>query len=169
MMKSLIAIALLSVLAITPSNIWAQRGMGFQSGVGQQTSKPEGESFQGTISEILSQNCPLSTGRSPVGNHLVVDLDSGQKINLHLGPAFALETLVSKLTTGQAIGAEAFRTAAMPKDHYAAVSLTINGERTVLRDENLRPIWAKKALRQMRRTGFRKAGQRRNGAPSSQN
>lgn len=120
----------------------AQKGMGEPTGVGQQAVKPPIETMSGTIKEIKTAPCERTTGRSLEGVHLLVQAESGKTINLHLGPAAALEDVVEHLSTGQQITFEAFRTDAMPQDAYVAKSLKAGDTTFDLRDDSLRPNWA---------------------------
>ena len=120
----------------------AQKGMGEPTGVGQQAVKPPIETMSGTIKEIKTGPCERTTGRSLEGVHLLVQAESGKTVNLHLGPAAALEDVVEHLSTGQQITFEAFRTDAMPQDAYVAKSLKAGDTTFDLRDDSLRPNWA---------------------------
>jgi hypothetical protein len=120
----------------------AQKGMGEPTGVGQQAVKPPIETMTGTITEIKTGACERTTGRSLEGVHLLVQAESGKTINLHLGPAAALEGVLDHLSAGQKITFEAFRTDAMPQDAYVAKSLKVGDTTFDLRDDSLRPNWA---------------------------
>jgi hypothetical protein len=74
--------------------------------------------------------------------HLIVQAETGKTINLHLGPAAALEDVLDQLSMGQQITFEAFRTDAMPQDAYVAKSLKAGDATFDLRDDGLRPNWA---------------------------
>jgi hypothetical protein len=71
-----------------------------------------------------------------------VQAESGKTINLHLGPAAALEDVLDRLSAGQQITFEAFRTDAMPQDAYVSKSLKAGDSTFDLRDDSLRPNWA---------------------------
>ena len=73
---------------------------------------------------------------------LIVQAENGKTINLHLGPAAALEDVLDQLSAGQQMTFEAFRTDAMPQDAYVAKSLKAGDTTFDLRDDNLRPNWA---------------------------
>ena len=134
-------IALLSaLLCAIPAA--AQKGMGEPTGVGQQAVKPPIETMSGTIKHIKTGPCERTTGRSLEGVHLIVQVESGKMIDLHLGPAAALEDVLDQLSAGQQITFEAFRTDAMPQDAYVAKSLTAGDTTFELRDDSLRPNWA---------------------------
>ena len=116
--------------------------MGEPTGVARQAVKPPIETMSGTIKDIKTDPCERTTGRSLEGVHLIVQEADGKTINLHLGPAAALEDVLDQLSAGQQIAFEAFRTDAMPQDAYVAKSLKIGDTAFELRDENLRPKWA---------------------------
>ena len=120
----------------------AQKGMGEPTGVARQAVKPPIETMSGTIKDIKTGPCERTTGRSLEGVHLIVQAETGKTINLHLGPAAALEDVLDQLSVGQQITFEAFRTDAMPQDAYVAKSLKAGDATFDLRDDNLRPNWA---------------------------
>jgi predicted Fe-Mo cluster-binding NifX family protein len=134
------------VLAFAWSGAFAQRGTGDPQGVARQPAKPQVVSLAGEVLEVKTEPCQMTTGRSSRGAHLLIKTSEGKTINLHLGPAAAVESVTEGLSRGAQIKAEAFQTETMEKDQYIARSLTI-GRRTVeLRDENLRPRWAGSGL-----------------------
>jgi hypothetical protein len=136
-----VAMALLwMVLVAVPAT--AQKGTGETTGVAQQAMKPPIEAMSGTIKDIKIGPCERTTGRSSEGVHLIVQTEDGKTINLHLGPAAALDDALDQLSAGQQITFEAFRTDAMPKDAYVAKSLKAGDTTFDLRDDNLRPKWA---------------------------
>lgn len=120
----------------------AQKGMGEPTGVARQAVKPPIEAMSGTIKDIKTGPCERTTGRSLEGVHLIVQAESGKAINLHLGPAAALEDVLDHLSAGQQITFDAFRTDAMPQDAYVAKSLKVGETTFDLRDDRLRPNWA---------------------------
>jgi hypothetical protein len=120
----------------------AQRGVGESAGVAQQAQKPATETISGIIKDIKIGSCERTTGHSLVGVHLIVEAANAKTINLHLGPAAALEDVVDQLSSGQPITSEAFRTDVMPENAYVAKSLTVGDTTFDLRDDNLRPHWA---------------------------
>ena len=120
----------------------AQKGMGEPTGVARQAVKPPIETMSGTIKDIKTGPCERTTGRSLEGVHLIVQTENGKTINLHLGPAAALEDVLDQLSAGQQITFEAFRTDAMPQDAYVAKSLKTGDTAFELRDDTLRPNWA---------------------------
>src|SRR5512144_1433160 len=131
---------LLGLLIAVPAA--AQKGMGEPTGVARQAVKPPIETMSGTIKDIKIGPCERTTGRSLEGVHLIVQAESGKAINLHLGPAAALEGVLDQLSAGQQITFEAFRTDAMPQDAYVAKSLKAGDATFDLRDDSLRPKWA---------------------------
>jgi hypothetical protein len=120
----------------------AQKGTGEPTGVARQAVKPPIETMSGNIKDIKTGPCERTTGRSLEGEHLIVQAEAGKTINLHLGPAAALEDVLDQLSAGQQITFEAFRTDAMPQDAYVAKSLKAGDATFDLRDDSLRPNWA---------------------------
>lgn len=122
---------------------FAQRGMGEPAGVAQQAVKPEVVSLSGEVLAVESGPCKKTTGRADVGSHFLLKTPKGRELNIHLGPAAAVHYIVVQLPVGQKVTVHAFRTTKMPKNHYVAQSLTFGSTTIRLRDENLRPFWAR--------------------------
>ena len=97
--------------------------------------------------EIRIGLCEKTTGRSLVGTHIFLETRDGESLNIHLGPAAAVADIVAKLSVRekQDLTVKAFRTQKMPKNNYAAQSITFDAHTIVLRDKTLRPVWAGKA------------------------
>ena len=125
------------------TNARAQKGMGESSGVARQAVKPEIVSLSGKLVEIKTGPCEKTTGRSPIGTHVLLETTKGEKLNIHLGPAAAVAGTIAKLSTGQTVTVKAFRTDKMPEKHYTAQSLTFGKTTVELRDAGLRPVWAR--------------------------
>ena len=121
----------------------AQRGMGDPVGVARQAVKPEVISLSGEVLAVKTGPCEKTTGRADVGSHVFLKTPKGEKVNIHLGPAAAVDYLVERLPVGKKVTADVFRTAKMPTSHYVAQSLTFDGTTIRLRDEGLRPFWAR--------------------------
>jgi hypothetical protein len=122
----------------------AQRGTGEQEGVAQQPQKPAIVTLEGTVEQVLEEECTHTTGRYKVGNHVLLKTDDEQTLNVHLGPAAvsAVESVAKVLEPGQTLRAKVFRTQRMAKDHYVAQQIEVDDKTYTLRDENLRPVWA---------------------------
>jgi hypothetical protein len=136
-----LSVALLGIVSfVAPAT--AQKGTGEPAGVARQAVKPPVETMSGTIKEIKTGRCEHTTGRFVEGVHLIVQAQDNRTINLHLGPASPLADVVKKLSAGETITFEAFRTDRMPKDAYVAKTLNAGGETFALRNDSLRPKWA---------------------------
>ena len=120
----------------------AQKGMGEQTGVGRQAAKPEVISLSGKVLAIETGPCKTTTGRADVGSHLLLKTPKGKELNVHLGPTAAVGYIIAQLPVGKKVTVHAFRTTKMPKNHYAAQSLTFGSTTIRLRDASLRPFWA---------------------------
>jgi predicted Fe-Mo cluster-binding NifX family protein len=120
----------------------AQKGVGDLSGVASQPVQPEVVSFSGKIVEIKTDPCESTTGRSPVGTHIILEIAPKEQFNIHLGPAAAVADTVAKLAVGQPLAVRAFRTEKMKENHYVAQTLTFGKTTVELRDAGLRPVWA---------------------------
>ncbi|MBJ7533276.1 hypothetical protein JDN40_04035 [Rhodomicrobium vannielii ATCC 17100] len=120
----------------------AQKGTGESSGVARQGLKLPIKAMSGNIEAIKIGRCEKTTGRADEGAHLIVQMPDA-KINLHLGPTFALRDELKQLSVGQNISFEAFRTDRVPKDAYIAKSIKAGDKVFALRNDSLRPIWAR--------------------------
>ena len=121
----------------------AQRGMGELAGVGRRAVKPEVISLSGEVLAVETGPCEKTTGRAIIGSHFLLKTPKGDKLNTHLGPAAAVDYIVERLPVGKKVTVDVFRTAKMPTSHYVAQSLTFDGTTIRLRDERLRPFWAR--------------------------
>jgi hypothetical protein len=119
----------------------AQKGIGDSEGVARQTTKPKLITLEARVLEVKTGPCETATGKSPVGTHVFIR-SGKKKLNVHLGPADAMESVAKELSRGKEVKVEAFRTKAMDKGHYVARSITFDGRKVQLRDETLRPVWA---------------------------
>jgi len=120
----------------------AQEGLGDSQEVARQPAKPRVVLLSGEVLEVKTEPCQMTTGRSKLGTHLIVKTSDLKTLNIHLGPADAVKSVVKELLAGVEVKVEAFRTKKMKDDQYIARSLAI-GDRTMeLRDKNLRPAWA---------------------------
>lgn len=146
-MRSITAvIATLSLLAVSATDLAAQRGMGQNTGVARQMLPPEQlVTFSGTLADIVTGPCELTTGHAVIGTHIFLDTPEGERLNVHLGAAYAVSGSVSGLQVGQPVTVQAFRTSLMPERHYVARSITAGQNVITLRDEWLRPFWASSA------------------------
>ncbi len=129
-------------LATISSAALAQRGVGDDEGIVRSGVAVEPTAVTGTIVEVMQTTCEATTGRSPIGVHLVVETTDGESVNLHLGPLAAMDELLPALEAGDGVEAAAFRTEAMADGHYVARTLTIDDETVALRGDDLRPVWA---------------------------
>jgi len=134
--------ALLAAMLLASQAV-AQRGTGEPGGVARQKAKPKIVKIEGVITAIKTGPCEKTTGKSPIGSHLLL---KGKKAsyNLHLGPESAVKDIVGKANVGDRVNATAFRTGRLPKDHMIAVKVEVGGKEFVLRDDTLRPRWARR-------------------------
>jgi hypothetical protein len=140
---SIVLSAALFGLAAMAAPALAQKGTGEETGVARQGLKLPIEAMSGTIKDIKIGPCEKTTGRFKEGVHLIVQTPEARTINLHLGPSAALQNELKQLSAGKEISFEAFRTERMPKDAYIAKSIKADGKLFTLRNDNLRPVWAR--------------------------
>ncbi len=125
------------------STALGQKGVGDLVGVARQATKPEVVSLSGNLVEVKTGPCESTTGRSPIGTHIILETAPEQQVNIHLGPAAVVADTVARLTVGQPLAVRAFRTEKMKPNHYVAQSLTFDKTTVELRDALLRPVWAR--------------------------
>ena len=142
MYASRVAAAATLLLCALAQPASAQRGLGDDAGVVRQGLDTDRTVLSGTVDEVHTGPCEHTTGRSPLGAHLMLTAENGDGINLHLGPVGALADMLETVEVGDAVTADAFRTDAMPADAYVAVTVTVDEKVFRLRDESLRPLWA---------------------------
>ena len=142
MNTKLASIAALVVTFGLSSAVSAQRGMGDAQGVGRQATKPKVVSLSGKVLKVETAPCEMTTGRSLLGTHFVMKTSDKKKVNIHLGPARAVDFVTKNLSEGQKVQVAAFRTEKMKEGHYVAQTLKFDSRTVELRDETLRPAWA---------------------------
>jgi hypothetical protein len=125
---------------------FAQRGTGEATGVAR-SGAYEVRGLAGEIVDTKVGACASTTGRALEGAHLVVALPDGQEADVHLGPTFAegVSRILDAADAGDEVEAQVFRTDAMPFGAFAAVTVVLDGRTFELRDDNLRPAWARGA------------------------
>ncbi len=132
-----------ALAALTAPPLLAQRGMGDESGIAQWDTLPPTTQISGRVSDLKIAECKSTTGKADLGAHVFLDTDDGRTLNVHMGPYDVLESLVADLEDGTEVSATAFRTDAMPEDHYVAVTVNLAGTETTLRNpDTLRPTWS---------------------------
>jgi intracellular sulfur oxidation DsrE/DsrF family protein len=121
---------------------FGQRGVGGQTGVARQANKPELVAVNGKVEGVKTGPCEMTTGRAEIGTHLLLKTAQGTELNIHLGPADAVESMVKGLSQGTRVTVLGFRTNGLPEGQYVAQSLKYGDTTIRLRDEQLRPVWA---------------------------
>ncbi len=142
--KVILLVVAAITLAIFSPPVYAQKGVGDETGLARQAVKPALNSFSGTVVSVDTKVCEKTTGHGEIGTHFFLKTDQNETLNIDLGwsDADVVKGVAKNLTVGKQVTVVAFRTEKMPKERYVAKSLTIDGKTTDLRDENLRPVWA---------------------------
>ena len=135
-----LGVVLLGMLIFSTAE--AQRGTGEQEGVARQRIRPEMQTLVGTLKEVKTDPCERATGRAPIGTHLILQSDE-EELNVHLGPASEVGDVVGMVRVGDTLEVKAFQTERLPENQYIAVSVKAGEKEIVLRDESLRPRWAR--------------------------
>ena len=110
--------------ALPRRRVYAQKGVGDTTGIASRAVKPEIVTLSGKMVEVRTGLCESSTGRSPVGTHIILETSKGKKLNVHLGPASAVADMVAKLNVGDELAVKAFRTEKMKSGDYVAQEIT---------------------------------------------
>ncbi len=140
--KLSLSLALVLIGGFAAFQAHAQRGVGDPLGIAQQAVKPAVVAFSGTVKAIISEPCELTTGPTEIGTHILLETAEGVEQNIHLGPTKSVAHVTDQLVLGQTVSVEVFRTDKLSKGNYIAQSLEIDDEMIVLRNEDLRPMWA---------------------------
>lgn len=143
MKKQFVTLVMLAVVLLTSGCLAAQKGMGNPGGVARGILPPI-ITLSGTILEIHVGPClDAIMGNDPIGIHLFVRALNGTEVNLHLGPARVIDNIVAPMSPGQAISFDAFSKPDLAPNAYIAKTLFWKNEVIELRDDFLRPFWAK--------------------------
>lgn len=129
-----------SLILQTPA--FAQRGMGDAEGVARSQEVVQKISGTAVVQEVAVEECTQTTGRYPVGIHLLAENSDGESLNLHLGPEPVLRKITRQIEEGTEISFKAFRTTQLPENNFIVEVIGFNGKQLTLRDESLRPRWA---------------------------
>jgi hypothetical protein len=127
---------------VSAASALAQRGVGERTGVARQAVRPSVVEVSGTLKAIEVGPCEQTTGRYPIGTHLLLTTKDDKEVNVHVGPAAVSTSLTKQLVVGDELRAKVFRTERMAKNHFVAQTISFNGKTIEFRDANLRPYWA---------------------------
>jgi hypothetical protein len=142
-----------AIIFFMPLWLHAQKGTGNTNGVASSNTEVAIENISGKIQKIITEPCTQTTGRFPTGIHMLVETLKDQKkntFNVHLGPADMVSEISEQLSVGQSIELSVFSTEDLPENHYIAKKLSVDGKTFELRDDDLRPFWAKRNNRRGR-------------------
>ncbi len=142
-----IFIAAVLTASLTLHPVAAQKGVGEPKGVAQMTEEPTVTTFFGIVEDVKIGPCENTTGPSPLGVHLMLGTDEMGPIDLHLGPMSAVDYVAELIATGDTVMVQAFRTSQLTDGAYVAKTLTLEDKLIELRDDDLRPNWARGADR----------------------
>lgn len=142
-MKNFIKLTLFISILMVFSFGYGQKGTGESKGVAKQADIPELITFEGTVYDIKSGPCTYTVGKAVSGTHLKIRTDYKVFIDVHLGPTSKVNKFVAN-SKGKNIKVIVFRTERLPKDHYIAKEIELDGNKLVLRDGYLKPFWANK-------------------------
>jgi hypothetical protein len=141
MKRTWILVFVFALLLFGTTTVFAQRGVGDAEGVARQLPPPELLTLEGEVISIEIHPCEQTTGSSDLGAHVLVQAENTE-LNIHLGPAGAVQHITDLLVPGDFVVVSGFRTEKMLEGHYAAQTISFNGQTFQLRNEYLRPVWA---------------------------
>ena len=144
-MKRIKSIFLVTLFSILATAVYAQKGVGNQSGIGQSNTTLKTKQISGEVKKVLKEPCTQTTGRYDQGTHLLIETDDfgkDQILNIHLGPTTELNEMTDKLKLGREISLKVFKTKDLPEKQFIAQSFVYNDHSFTLRDDNFRPFWA---------------------------
>ena len=101
-------------------------------------------SLEGTIEMLEVKPSKNKEGKFATGTHMIIYTTDKQLLNIHLGPTDKVADLIADADIGEDIRIVAFQKNELPKDHYVAVELFLDGRKRILRDESLHPFWSGK-------------------------
>jgi hypothetical protein len=140
-----IGFAFCILLGLTGLASAGQKGLGDSTGIARAEVRPEVVSLSGQLIQYNTHPCEMTTGKAPLGTHLLLKIADGREINLHLGPSTDIKRLLAEVKEGSTLQVQAFRTEKMKENDYVAVSLNDGKQTVVMRDlKTLRPVWAGK-------------------------
>jgi len=142
MCKSLVSLVTVVALGLVTSEGLAQRGVGDAAGMVRLGVRPEMVELTGQVIDVKIEPCLQTTGRSLLGAHFLLKTPEGQTLNIHLGPATRVESVIRELVPDTAVTVHGFRTDKMQEGHYVAQQIRCGDHVITLRDETLRPVWA---------------------------
>ena len=150
----LIKVALFAILSFMAIAGYSQKGTGEDKGVSREQINPELLRMEGTVEKIELAPCEDTTGKSVSETHLMVRTNE-DLINVHLGPTAEVSKLIST-KEGDQITMALFQTDKLFKDDYIAKAVIVNGEIVMLRDDDLKPVWAGNKPKEKVRKGEKK-------------
>ena len=81
-----VAVSLVALGSWLAGAAYAQKETDDATGVARQAGKPEVVVLSGKLLEIKIGPCEATTGRSPIGTHIILETAEKEKVNVHLGP-----------------------------------------------------------------------------------
>lgn len=94
--------------------------------------------FQGRVEEVSDRQCPMSGG---VGTHVILRLDDGKTIEVHLATAKFVKTMDFVFKQGDQIQVRGTKVQFEGKETIFAREITRGNETIMFRDKNGKPIW----------------------------
>jgi hypothetical protein len=159
MRNLLVTAGVVFVAMILADTVAAQRGTGQREGVAMQNVQPKVQTIIATLKEIKTDPCEQTTGRSPIGTHVILQGEEAL-LNIHLGPASEVGDVVGMVRVGDTLEVRAFRTPRLPDNQFIAVSVKSGDKEIELRDDSLRPRWAGGSGPRAARPAVRRGGMR---------
>lgn len=94
--------------------------------------------FAGTVLDVVNRQCPMSGG---IGSHLMVKLNDGSVIEVHLAAAKFLKSFDLAFNKGEKVEIVGMKLQFEGKETIFARQVTRGSETIVFRDKTGTPIW----------------------------
>jgi hypothetical protein len=96
------------------------------------------KTFVGTVDEVRDRECPVSGG---MGSHVVLKLEDGQTIEVHLAKSSFVKRYDLKLAKGERVEVMGVKVKFEGVDTIFAREIERGGDLYMFRDTNGKPIW----------------------------
>jgi hypothetical protein len=136
-----VALAVLAAPTVEAQGGSLGRGMGGGRNFGGARTI-EVKTMTGKVVEKSTGTCSLGGGPlASTGACVRVETNEHEVVKLYLGPLGFVQKAAVKLEPGIEATFEVFQMRMMPMDAFAVKSVTVGGEKVVLRDDTFRPVW----------------------------
>jgi DNA/RNA endonuclease YhcR with UshA esterase domain len=136
-MKTWLAVILISVIAAVFAPAAARAASQPAAGVPKYDRATEAV-FKGTVEEVKDRECPVSGG---MGSHLILKLDDGTTIEVHLAPTKFVKTYELVFNKGDQVEVTGSKVKFEGVDTIFAREVKRGNDDFVFRDQDGKPVW----------------------------